>query len=230
MLHIQLGDIGLLADLLGATLLFFFGLAPLLSKDGAVALSTGTSAHLKRKAAKYEMLSRIGLALIIAGFALQLAGNHYTRPVTVELVIVELIIVIAVVGASIGGAVHLIYKSKYRLIAAYIPQYNEQMPSYSPRHMWELTFTNSSRSLVKSPMLHLSGTPDTITALPEGEHTQVLEPAQTITLGDVLPGKSIAIQVWNIGGYEEAALDCTLTIGKRTIRPKLSAKQRSYWL
>ena len=120
-LNVQLGDVGLVIDLIGAVLLFFFGLAPLLSRDGSMSLSVGNSDYLKRKARRYEMLSRLGVSLVFIGFLLQLLGNHIRWSMDVNLITLLLIVgVIAVV--LVGAKLGLHYgRRKYELLARYIP-------------------------------------------------------------------------------------------------------------
>lgn len=70
-------SIGLLLDIAGALLIFFYGIPEPISRHGATYLVTGmTDEAEKRKARRYDLLSRIGLALIVGGFAAQLLSNY----------------------------------------------------------------------------------------------------------------------------------------------------------
>lgn len=67
---------GLLLDIVGVVLIWRFGLPEPISRSGAKYLVTGqTDEAEKAKAERFHNLSKIGLGLLIAGFALQLVSN-----------------------------------------------------------------------------------------------------------------------------------------------------------
>ncbi len=69
-------SIGLVADIAGALLIWRFGLLEPLSRTGAKYLVTGLlDEKEKAKAARFHVLSTVGVVLIIIGFALPLASN-----------------------------------------------------------------------------------------------------------------------------------------------------------
>ena len=65
--------IGLVLSLVGAIVIFFFGLSPMISESGATHLITeqADEGEIKR-AKKYKVISRVGLILLIVGFLLEL--------------------------------------------------------------------------------------------------------------------------------------------------------------
>ncbi len=70
-------SIGLLLDIIGGILLYFFGISPRIDRDGAIYIVTeGKDESEILKAKKYDRLSKIALILIIIGFGLQLISNH----------------------------------------------------------------------------------------------------------------------------------------------------------
>ena len=76
--------IGLLLDIAGATLLAWFGLPPVVNREGRIYMAVGTRQigidHAAvRKAKRYEFLGRIGLCLLILGFAFQFIASLSTR-------------------------------------------------------------------------------------------------------------------------------------------------------
>ena len=72
-----LNDLGLVLDIIGAVLLFKFGLPASIDREGHVLLATGQIDENEIKKGKlYDRWGRIGLALLITGFILQLASNH----------------------------------------------------------------------------------------------------------------------------------------------------------
>lgn len=74
--HVMMNVIGLSLDLFGVILLFFFGIAPMIDVKGITYRSTGeTDMDEVKKSKKYTMISRVGLGMIILGFAFQLIGN-----------------------------------------------------------------------------------------------------------------------------------------------------------
>jgi len=69
-------SIGLILDILGALLIFRFGLPEKISRTGSSALLLeGTDEAEIEKAKCFDRITRLGIGLLIAGFALQLISN-----------------------------------------------------------------------------------------------------------------------------------------------------------
>jgi hypothetical protein len=69
-------SIGLILDIAGVVLVWRYGLPESVSREGAQYIITEQTDERERmKAARFDLLSKIGLGLIIGGFALQLASN-----------------------------------------------------------------------------------------------------------------------------------------------------------
>lgn len=70
---------GLLFDIVGAVLIWRFGLPPEVSRSGASYLvvnpDDSVMAATKKMAARYDFLGRLGLALLIFGFFIQIVSN-----------------------------------------------------------------------------------------------------------------------------------------------------------
>ena len=224
-LNIQISDVGLVLDLVGAILLFAYGLAPLLSRDGSMSLSTGTSDYLKRKAKKYETFSRAGIGLIFIGFALQLLGNHVNWSQDVELTAVVFALLVLSLLTILFEVARRNWRRKYELEVYYTPQFDKTTPSYSREHMWVFKITNNSRSLLTA-MLHLKSKPDAITLLENEEQARSIDPVRRIELKDIEPSKLASIQVWGMGGHVTDGLDCYLRVGKKIVRPKVSHPEK----
>lgn len=220
-LNIQLGDIGLVIDLFGAVILFFFGLAPLLSKDGSMSLSTGNSDYLKRKANRYETLSRLGVLLVFIGFILQLLSNHVQWSTDISLNNIISIIGVAIIIFLISRLALIYRKRRYDLSAWYIPQFDEVKFSRYGKHMWCFTITNNSKRLLKVADLFLSDEPSKVIVLfaREAPHTKTL--SKKITLEDIQPRVSVIVHVWGMGGHKTAGLDCYLEVDGKIIRPRV---------
>ena len=63
-------------DIVGAALIWRFGLPERVSREGHSAiLQEGIDQGEKQKAWRYDRLSEVGLALLIVGFAVQLVSN-----------------------------------------------------------------------------------------------------------------------------------------------------------
>jgi hypothetical protein len=73
---IIVNSIGLVMDIIGATLLFFFGLPPDIRRDGKyfLVINSGNRDEIS-KAKKYDAYSRGALYLLGGGFILQLVSN-----------------------------------------------------------------------------------------------------------------------------------------------------------
>lgn len=71
-----INSLGLLMDIVGAVLLWKYGLPEALSREGhSCLILEQVDETEKAKAASYDRWSRAGLGLLIAGFALQLISN-----------------------------------------------------------------------------------------------------------------------------------------------------------
>jgi hypothetical protein len=63
---------GLLLDMAGVLLMFFYGISPLIDAQGHQVITTSTIKESeKRKAKKYNRLSRVVLLLVFLGFSFQ---------------------------------------------------------------------------------------------------------------------------------------------------------------
>lgn len=72
-----INDIGLILDIVGAVLLFKFGLPAQIDRTGSVHIITEEVDHDEvRKGKLYDRWGKIGLVLLMVGFALQLISNH----------------------------------------------------------------------------------------------------------------------------------------------------------
>jgi hypothetical protein len=70
-----LTEVGLVADIAGVVLLYFFGLPAHISRGGHGSRAADQRDDVEAQQARlYDLLARLGLWLLIAGFALQLAG------------------------------------------------------------------------------------------------------------------------------------------------------------
>ena len=74
-----INSIGLVLDIVGVVIIWRYGLPEPLSREGAIYIIAEQSDRAEKlKAARYDLLSKIGLFLVLAGFALQLASNFVT--------------------------------------------------------------------------------------------------------------------------------------------------------
>lgn len=72
-----LNSIGLFLDIVGALLLFKFGLPSDLNKNGYIyKVMEQTDFEAVNKYKKYNFWSKIALSLIVIGFILQITSNH----------------------------------------------------------------------------------------------------------------------------------------------------------
>lgn len=72
-----INDIGLLLDIIGAILLFKFGLPASISREGHIHLITEqVDEEEKKKGKLYDKWGKIGLGLLVIGFIFQLISNH----------------------------------------------------------------------------------------------------------------------------------------------------------
>ncbi len=69
-------SLGLILDILGAVLIFIFGLPAKIDRDGhGFLIIESDNQEEKAKAKKYDCYSALGLCLLIVGFVLQLISN-----------------------------------------------------------------------------------------------------------------------------------------------------------
>ncbi len=69
-------SLGLIFDIAGAALLFYFGLPAEVSRDGAFRLIPNQpNPDEVAKARRYDWWARVGLVALVLGFALQLGSN-----------------------------------------------------------------------------------------------------------------------------------------------------------
>lgn len=71
-----LSSLGLSVDIADVILLFFFGLPADVRKDGGLLLMWCGGPEEARRYRRARVLSCLGLALLVVGFRLQIAGNH----------------------------------------------------------------------------------------------------------------------------------------------------------
>ena len=73
-----INSFGLGLDIVGVILIWRYGLPQSVSRGGVGhRVITQVNEAVKRKAINYDRLSKAGLGLVVAGFALQLASNFY---------------------------------------------------------------------------------------------------------------------------------------------------------
>lgn len=81
----MLSAIGLFIDIIGAGLIFFFGVVPKYRADGSIGIDMrpGEKHPAQIKARRlgplYAALSKVGITLLGFGFIIQLAGNSFVR-------------------------------------------------------------------------------------------------------------------------------------------------------
>jgi ABC-type phosphate transport system permease subunit len=62
--------------MIGVVLVFYYGISPMINSNGASFMTTeNEDENEKKKAKKYNCLSRLGLILIFIGFIFQLLSN-----------------------------------------------------------------------------------------------------------------------------------------------------------
>ncbi|RCK32284.1 hypothetical protein TH19_19515 [Thalassospira profundimaris] len=70
-----LAAVGLTLDIIGAVLIFFFGVRPKISADGSNEVVISGSDKEVAKGKKYDWFSKVGIFLLILGFGLQLLAS-----------------------------------------------------------------------------------------------------------------------------------------------------------
>ena len=73
----HINDVGLILDIIGALLLFKFGLPAAIDRQGRIfRIAEGVDQEEVRRGKLYDRWGKVGLALLVVGFFLQLASNH----------------------------------------------------------------------------------------------------------------------------------------------------------
>lgn len=76
MQHLTISSIGLIVDIIGATLVFFFSISPtLFDQENEVLDLTPLSPARIRRNRTYRMLTKLGYVLLILGFLGQFIGS-----------------------------------------------------------------------------------------------------------------------------------------------------------
>jgi len=70
-----INSLGLIFDITGAVLIFFYGITPLLTKEGGDVIITSSKEENKKEYKKHSFWSKFGLLLLAFGFILQLISN-----------------------------------------------------------------------------------------------------------------------------------------------------------
>jgi len=71
-----INSIGLILDIIGVVLIFFFGIPRKIDSSGYIFLAVEEEDEKEKKSGKlYNILSHLGLILVFIGFALQLLSN-----------------------------------------------------------------------------------------------------------------------------------------------------------
>jgi hypothetical protein len=221
-LNVQLGDTGLILDFIGGILLFFYGIAPLLSKDGSMSLSTGNGEYLRRKAQRYEALSRLGVSLIVLGFVFQLLGNHIRSTIAISAIVLVFALVAVIVIITLAKLFFHYRRRRYDLRALYLPQFEKSKPAHIGEQLWHFIVTNNSKAILKEATLYFDIKPSIVTVLIHGEGPESKTSAKSLKLKDIQPNKPVIVQAWNTGGHITAGLDCYLEIGGKIIRPRVT--------
>jgi hypothetical protein len=68
-------SIGLVCDIIGAVLIWRYGLPEPISRSGDVLLSLEIDETEKAKAKQFDCIARFGIILLVSGFILQLVSN-----------------------------------------------------------------------------------------------------------------------------------------------------------
>lgn len=69
-------SLGLLSDVVGVVLLYFYGLPTEISRSGAIRfIAEQTDTEELRLTRRYDRWARVGLACLLLGFLLQLVSN-----------------------------------------------------------------------------------------------------------------------------------------------------------
>ena len=197
---ISFSDLGLFADMVGAILLYLFGISPQLSRDGSVMLSAGTSRTEKIKAQRYELFARLGMILVFFGFILQWIGDHNTEPVAAT----SFSTIVYVVGGVVVMVLlwlimRWLLKRKIALVAQYIPQFKNDQVSFNMDHLWQFEVTNYTRKRLQGVDFCLPYKVTKIDVLRPGIGSESKTDLQTVALDALGPDEKVIIRVWNLG-------------------------------
>ncbi|MFZ1301156.1 MAG: hypothetical protein WAQ27_01075 [Candidatus Microsaccharimonas sp.] len=215
----NLNDLGLLLDIIGAVLLFFYGLAPLLNKDGAEMLVVGTSEHIAAKARQYELKARVGLMLIFLGFTGQLLSNHIVVSFSWSYIVGGVVVILS--GIGVVSIVRMIKRQTAYLVfeAHYLPQFDKEGKNRFPDHLWMIVIKNRSDKVADKVKLELPYAPQVAVRRIQGEQLKILTPNRKINIGSVRKGKGAFIFVWGLAGNIEAGYDLRIEAFGKSILP-----------
>jgi hypothetical protein len=217
---VTLNDIGLLLDLLGAGLLFFFGIAPNLSREGTMALSAGESDFVKRRARLFDALGKLGLALIFVGFLGQLLSNHLKIEFMINILFLWAVAATLVLTGILGSQYLRGRVRRVEFLARYAPQYDNGTGNLTGDHLWEFEIQNNTKKHVDADVCPKDQIRRAQFRIP-GEPIETVMKVRRIPIRRLPPGASVTVAVWGMGGHITDGQDTYLAIGEGIVRPRV---------
>ena len=76
-----ISTVGLSMNLISAIMLWRYGLPKQINRSGSIGLQVKIDESMKKKAERYDLYSKIAIALMILGFLLQLVAIYFPKVV-----------------------------------------------------------------------------------------------------------------------------------------------------
>lgn len=214
-------DLGLILDILGAVLLFLFGLAPKISRDGTIFLSLGESQSERSKARLYDRLATLGIILLFLGFTFQLLGNHVNNISETAFNLILLLLLSSILVFVSAGTVGKLYRTpKIKFIGQYSPQFAKDSPNYQ-QHLWQFEIVNTTKNRIAAAELQLPYSVDKIVEFRRGYGIKQHEDVGVVEIKNIDPGKRIILRIWNMGSGTGTGDDTYLVLGNKIVKPKI---------
>ena len=203
-------------DIAGAILIFFYGIAPQLSRYGHMTLIAEQTSHTEaRKAKTYDFRARAGAMLVFVGFVLQFLGNHIAVSFNIIDVQLFLFLAILVVGLLLLNE----YRNRKNLLSytvQYLPQFSKE--GLGKEHFWLMKVRSNAPERLQNVEVYLTDIPNQIQI--QGKAVEQIE-GRSLIIEHIDPDKEIAIKVWGMAGYDSAGADCYLVVNNKITRPRL---------
>ena len=188
----------------GVILIFFFGIAPSLSRKGTIYFAlNGEDREEKEQAKIYDFFARIGLIFVFIGFFLQVLSNFISSEQIEIIPFLFLLVSTSLVLIAILGVIFLIRKLFFEQKIVFKGQYSSVLEKgcKGQNHFWQFIIKNETKKRLNFEF-NLPNEIDYWEVLQSKTELQKLEKESSVQITDLDPENRIQVRVWNMGSYD----------------------------